>query len=318
MHKEGYYNAVCCVCGKPVHRKPHELSKTKNIHCSRTCFAKAKKEYMRGEANHQYGLRGDKNASWKGGRKISSYGYVLIWKPDHPFANGDGNIFEHRLVAEKYLLDDENSVVIDGIRYLSPEYDVHHKNENKTDNTVDNLVVMTKSEHMSLHDHKNMSYMVRDRKGRIAKVRRESGCTVRVKLKKNAKKPTVATRYSAGYDLYCAEEADITVNPGDVYLFDTGVAIELPAGMFGGLYARSGLSTKRGMMLVNGVGVIDEDYRNYIKVPLRNMSNEPQTIKPNDRIAQLIIQEYTRAELIPVDELSSTERGTGGFGSTGR
>lgn len=318
MHKEGYYNAICCVCGKPVHKKPGELSRNKNVHCSRECFAVAKKEYMKGERNHQYGLKGDKNASWKGGRTLSSYGYVLIKKPDHPFANGDGNVFEHRLVAEKYLLNDENSVVIDEVRYLSPEYEVHHKNEIKTDNAVDNLVVLSKSAHKSLHDKENLHYMVRDRKGRIAKVTKGNNRTIKVKLKENAKKPTVATKHSAGYDLYCAEEKDITVNPGDVYLFDTGVAIELPAGMFGGLYARSGLSTKRGMMLVNGVGVIDEDYRNYIKVPLRNMSNEPQTIKPNDRIAQLIVQEYTHAELIPVDELSDTERGTGGFGSTGR
>lgn len=140
---------------------------------------------------------------------------------------------------------------------------------------------------------------------------------VRIKLKENAKKPTVATKYSAGYDLYCAEEKDITVNPGEVYVFDTGVAIELPEGTFGGLYARSGLSTKRGMMLVNGVGVIDRDYRNYIKVPLRNTGKEPQTIKPNDRIAQLVIHKYEQFEMREVDELTQTDRGTGGFGSTG-
>ena len=318
MHKDGYYNAVCCVCGKPVHRRPSDLLKSKNVHCSRECFAKAKKEYMKGSGNHQFGLKGEKNASWKGGRKLSSYGYVLVYKPEHPFANGDGNVFEHRLVAEQYLLNGKNSVVINGSKYLSPEYEVHHKNGIKTDNSLENLAVLTKSEHTSVHDRENMSYTVRDRKGRIAKMTKGGERTVRVKLKKNAKKPTVATQHSAGYDLYCAEDKDVTVNPGDVYLFDTGVAVELPEGMFGGLYARSGLSTKRGMMLVNGVGVIDEDYRNYIKVPLRNMSKEPQTIKPNDRIAQLIIQEYTHAELIPVDELSSTERGTGGFGSTGR
>ena len=273
---------------------------------------------MSGKANHQYGLKGDKNASWKGGRTISSYGYVLIYSPDHPFANGDGNIFEHRRVAERFLLNEENSVAINGKKYLSPEYEVHHKNENKTDNSVENLVVLTKSEHRSLHNVEDLRYLVRDRKGRIAKMKKGNGKPIRIKLKKGAKKPTVATKHSAGYDLYCAEENDITVDPGEVYLFDTGVAIELPEGMFGGLYARSGLSTKRGMMLVNGVGVIDEDYRNYIKVPLRNMGKEPQLIRPNDRIAQLIIQEYARAELIPSDELSDTERGLGGFGSTGR
>ena len=318
MHNEGYYNVVCCICGKPVHKKPYELSKNKNVYCSRKCFAKAKKEYMKGSGNHQYGLKGDKNASWKGGRKVSSYGYILIMKPDHPFANGDGNVFEHRLVAEQFLLNDKNSVVINGKRYLSPEYEVHHKNGNRTDNSAENLVVLTKSEHISLHNIDKFRHMTRDRKGRIAKMGNENCETIRIKLKKNAKKPTVATKHSAGYDLYCAEEKEVTVNPGDAYLFDTGVAIELPEGTFGGLYARSGLSTKRGMMLVNGVGVIDQDYRNSIKVPLRNMGKDPQTIKPNDRIAQLVIHEYVHAELMEADTLSETERGKNGFGSTGR
>lgn len=318
MHKEGYYNCVCCVCGKPVHRTESELRKNKNIHCSRECFAIAKREYMKGSGNHQYGLKGDKNASWKGGRKISSYGYVLIYKPEHPYANGDGNVFEHRLVAEKYLLNDENSVVIDGTRYLSPEYEVHHKNENKRDNSVENLIVLTKAEHRSLHNTEDLHYMIRDRNGRIAKMKKGNYETVRIKLKENAKKPTVATKYSAGLDLYCAEKKNITLKPGEAYLFDTGVVMELPEGTFGGLYARSGLSTKRGLMLMNGVGVIDRDYRNSIKVPLRNMGKEPQTIKPNDRIAQLVIQEYVQAELVEADELTVTERGGNGFGSSGR
>lgn len=318
IHKDGYYNAICCVCGKKVHRKPHELKKIKNVHCSKECFAKAKKKYMKGTLNHQYGLRGENNSSWKGGRKISSYGYILIYKPEHPFANGDGNIFEHRLVAEEFLLDGDNSIEVGGIRYLSPEYEVHHKNGNKKDNSVENLVVLSKEEHRRLHNKMNLKYMVRDRKGRIASICKNKKEGIRIKLKQNAKKPTVATKYSAGFDLYCAEEKEITVNPGEVYIFDTGVSVELQKGTFGGLYARSGLSTKQGMMLVNGVGIIDADYRNSIKVPLRNMGDKPQTIKPNDRIAQLIVQKFEEVEFDVVDELSPTKRGTGGFGSTGR
>jgi dUTP pyrophosphatase len=318
LHKEGYWNAVCCVCGKLVHRKPHEINTIKNIHCSRKCFAEGQKEHMSGKNNHQYGLKGEKNASWKGGKKKSSYGYILVWKPDHPFANGDGNVFEHRLIAEKYLLTKENSVEVNGERYLSPKYDVHHVNEDKTDNSVNNLVVLTKGEHKRLHNLKNMQYMIRDRKGRIARIGKANDQKVCIRLNKNAKKPTVATKYSAGYDLYCAEEKEVTVNPGETYLFETGLAIELPECTFGAVYSRSGLSTKKSMMLVNGVGIIDQDYRNTIKVPLRNFGKEPQTIKPNDRIAQLVIQRYEQVELVEVDELTYTERGAGGFGSTGR
>ena len=147
--KETSLNAVCTVCGKPYHVKPKDLKTTK--YCSRKCQNEAKKTYMKGNGNHQYGLTGDNNSSWKGGRKISSYGYVLIWKPEHPFANGDGNVFEHRLVAEKYLLDDENSVVINGKKYLSKEYCIHHIDFDRTNNKPENLMVMKNTDHMSLH-----------------------------------------------------------------------------------------------------------------------------------------------------------------------
>lgn len=106
---------------------------------------------MTGENNHQYGLRGSLNASWKSDEKISIYGYRLIRDLTHPFANCDGFVFEHRLVAEKYLLTDENSVEINGKRYLSNDFQVHHKDHNRLNNSVDNLEVMSKSDHMHLH-----------------------------------------------------------------------------------------------------------------------------------------------------------------------
>lgn len=152
---ENYLNCTCVVCGKKFHVKKSHLERYPTHTCSPECTKEQQRRRMTGENNHQYGLRGEKNASWKGGRKISSYGYVLIYDPEHPFCNGDGNVFEHRLVAEKYLLNDENSVIINGIRYLSPDYAVHHKDFNRQNNDVSNLEVMTKGEHVTLHNLTN-------------------------------------------------------------------------------------------------------------------------------------------------------------------
>lgn len=107
---------------------------------------------MTGENNHQYGLRGHYNASWVSDEKISPYGYKLIRALDHPYANIDGFVFEHRLVAEKYLLTDDNSVEIDGKRYLSRLFDVHHKDGNKLNNVPENLEVISRARHTTLHN----------------------------------------------------------------------------------------------------------------------------------------------------------------------
>jgi len=111
-----------------------------------------KKILFSGNGNHQYGLKGSKNSSWKSDERISSYGYKLIRVLNHPFRNSDDMVFEHRLLAEKYLLTEENSVFVNGIAYLSKEYDVHHKDFNRANNSLDNLVVMKKSAHKRLHN----------------------------------------------------------------------------------------------------------------------------------------------------------------------
>lgn len=123
---------------------------------------------MSGDGNHQYGIRGNKNATWRGGRRLSNYGYWLVQSIGHPFAHSGGGyyVFEHRLVAEKYLLTDENSVEIVGKRYLSPDYAVHHKNGNKRDNRVENLEVMLKGRHVALHNAENDKKRRRDSFGR--------------------------------------------------------------------------------------------------------------------------------------------------------
>lgn len=136
------------------------------------CFAKYKETHFCGENNHQYGLRGSKNPSWKSDLKITNYGYKKIRVAEHPFADCDGFVFEHRLIAEKYLLNDENSVCIDGEKYLDKKYEVHHINEDRFDNRVENLLVLTKGEHVSLHNSKRV--MERDKLGRFLKTNK--GC----------------------------------------------------------------------------------------------------------------------------------------------
>lgn len=137
------------------------------------------------------------------------------------------------------------------------------------------------------------------------------------KLNPNAIIPTYGTQYSAGADLYVCTSEPITIAPGETTLVKTGIALEIPEGYAGLIYARSGLATKRGLAPANKVGVIDADYRGEIMVPLHNHSNQPQTVEPNERIAQLVITPFLTASFIETDELSDTVRGVGGFGSTG-
>lgn len=166
-HETDYYNCKCPICGKVFHCKPYHLKKYKTHYCSKDCQIIAKKIYMKGSGNHQFGLKGSRNASWKSDRRISRYGYIQLRVPEHPFAPKDGFVFEHRLVAEKYLLTEENSVVIDGKRYLSPKYDVHHKDFDRTNNDVNNLVVMLKGDHVRLHAKEDYKLRSTDEHGRL-------------------------------------------------------------------------------------------------------------------------------------------------------
>lgn len=139
------------------------------------------------------------------------------------------------------------------------------------------------------------------------------------KLKENAKLPTRATEGSAGMDLYACIEESLTIKPNELKIIPTGIAIALPdkeAAAF--LYARSGLGVKHGICLSNGVGVIDSDYRGEICVGLCNVSDKSYTIKPFERVAQMVIAPVIIPELTEVDSLDSTYRGEGGFGSTGK
>lgn len=138
------------------------------------------------------------------------------------------------------------------------------------------------------------------------------------KLNMNATMPTKGSPYSAGYDLYACIDEQIEIRPHETVKIGTGLAIELPDGYFGAIFARSGLATKQGLAPANKTGVIDQDYRGEYIVALHNHTNECQIIVPNERIAQLVIIPYLSATLCEVDDLSETERGDGGFGHTGK
>jgi dUTP pyrophosphatase len=128
-----------------------------------------------------------------------------------------------------------------------------------------------------------------------------------------------ATQFSAGIDLRAfMEQEEILINPGSRHPFPTGICIEITTpGVAGFIYSRSGLGTKQGLVVSQGVGVVDPDYRGEIIVSLLNNSTEERLVKKSQRIAQLIFQPFLHAELIPADKLSNTQRGAGGFGHTG-
>ena len=138
------------------------------------------------------------------------------------------------------------------------------------------------------------------------------------KVRENAKLPTRATSGSAGMDLYACIDEPITLKKGDKAVIPTGIAIGLDDPHYAAfIYARSGLAIKHGIGLLNSVGVIDSDYRGEICVGVINQLKEPYTIEPFERIAQMVIQPVALPELVEVETLDETDRGAGGFGSTG-
>lgn len=141
--------------------------------------------------------------------------------------------------------------------------------------------------------------------------------TVKIINKSNHALPNYETDGSAGMDVRADIEASITLKPLERFMFPTGLYIELPKGYEAQMRPRSGLAAKRGLTCLNSPGTIDSDYRGEMKVILVNLSNETQIIEPSERIAQLVIAEYVRADWQQVEVLSETKRGAGGFGSTG-
>ena len=142
---------------------------------------------------------------------------------------------------------------------------------------------------------------------------------VRVKrVLEGAKLPTYGSAWAAGADLYACLEEAVTIQPGETVFIPTGIALEVPQGCAGLIYARSSMGAKRGLAPANKVGVIDSDYRGQVMVALHNHSALPQTVEPQERIAQLLITPVFTPGFVETEELSDTQQGAGGFGSTGK
>lgn len=270
---------------------------------------------MKGEGNHQYGLKGEKNSSWNSDRRLSRYGYIQVRVIDHPFRDKADFVFEHRLIAEKYLLNEENPIVIDGKRCLKKDYVVHHKDFDRLNNDIENLVVMLNSEHQSYHAKLNSRE--KDEKGRFMKNKEL------IKLKRVTNTALMPERKSigaAGYDLYVDSAEPVVVKAHETAMLSSGVAMVIPKNYFGAIYARSGLATKMGLRPATCVSVIDSDYRGCIGIPIHNDTDEDKVIEPHERVAQIVFQKALNVDFELVesfDKTEETERGNNGFGSTG-
>lgn len=144
-------------------------------------------------------------------------------------------------------------------------------------------------------------------------------CLRLMKLRENAVIPRRGTAGSAGMDLCACLDAPVTISPGDIVKIPTGIAAALPGPEYGlFLFARSGLGVKHGICLSNGVGVVDSDYRGEICIGLCNVGKEPYTVQPGERVAQMVVMPVAALPVMEVSALDETERGAGGFGSTGK
>lgn len=137
-------------------------------------------------------------------------------------------------------------------------------------------------------------------------------------LSDKIKKPEYATDGSAGMDLSASIKSPMLIRPKERTLIPAGIALQIPKGYAGFVFARSGMAVRQGLTLCNGVGVIDSDYTGEIKIGVVNLSDKEYTVNPGDRIAQLVIMPVAAVNLVEVDELDRTSRGGGGFGSTGK
>ena len=167
-------NCECVVCGRKMYLKPSRLSRVKNgITCSKECTYKLKSEYMKGEGNHQFGLKGELNASFKGNEiEVKNHNVIdiMIYVPNHPKANNDGRVRKHRwLIEQNYQNYDINYFEnINGFMVLKSEYDVHHIDFNHNNNDISNLQILTRSEHTALHNEQKE--IIRNSLGRITGV----------------------------------------------------------------------------------------------------------------------------------------------------
>jgi len=309
-------NATCAICGKGIHAAPSKLKATKVICCSMECSKKWRSIAMSGQGNHQYGLKGEKNASFKGRRtmKKNNHQYdIFEYCPDHPYANKSGRVKLHRLIVERNLeaFSSEYFEVINGEPCLKKQYYVHHKDGNHDNNSLDNLEIVTRSEHRRIHNLEQPQ--AKDPvTGRFK--RSSNGIRIRfTAVDKDAKAPKKASRGAGAYDLSAVRREEL---PNGFVKYYTGIAVEIPQGYTGFLYPRSSV-VKRGLLMANSVGVIDSDFRGEISAIFVKTKDSAE-YRLGDRMCQLLIQKTPDIEFEWADELSETARGAGGYGSTGR
>lgn len=300
MHKEGWFNCICDTCGKPFHDKPSHMKKCTHHYCSKECHYKAKTEYMKGCNNHQYGLKGDKNASWKSDKHISRYGYIQIRKLDHPFRDSDDFVFEHRLVAEEFLLNYNNSVEINGKKYLHPDYVVHHINFNRQDNRVENLMILTKQQHQQLHNLLNNNKRNPDT-GRF-----ESQVST-IKPKRTALTGIVPKKISDKHDiysLYADNDTDITISRNHITMIDTYESFSIPNDINGFIFWTYGIAPNQYFDPHMCVGVFSNTYEGAISIFYHNETNTDIIIKPHSQIAIIYFTNKIYTDLEIVDSLA--------------
>ena len=321
-------NTECAHCKKAMYMKPYRLKRSKNVCCSFDCSQELRKTTCTGEKNHQYGIKGENNSSHLSDFCVSNYGYLRVLSHQHPCRAADNRLMFHRMVMEehlKFIGDYENLVYKNGFMVLAENMVVHHVDENKLNNTIDNLQLMSLGEHVSHHNKEKYRQREIDELGRLLPGKIKSG--------KLYKKRSL----DAGQDIFSDE--DVVINPLDSKLVSTGLRIEIPDGHVGLIWSRSGMSVNHKIEV--GAGCIDVGYSGEVKVHLYNLGETWYEISKGDKIAQLLtvpinLERYTeeqiekgdriaqgvlavalQANFIEVESLSESERGSNGFGSSG-
>jgi dUTP pyrophosphatase len=301
------HQGVCSFCKNYYKIKPSHYYTRTNPTCSRECSSQVKKLVMVGAGNHQFGLRGEDNSSYKSDLKLTIYGYIKVRVLEHPLRDCDGFVLLHRLVVESHLRENDEAseylTFVDGCPFsvLNRDYIVHHIDGNKLNNLLNNLEIMSLAEHSRLH--------------KLESPTKRDSITARYcgLQKRQGKKLFKAHKFDAGLDIHAKESGYILANSWAI--ISTDLFVNVPKNHVGLIWSRSGLSTKYGVHV--GAGCVDSGYNGEVKVMLYNHSTTVFYYKKDDRIAQLLTIPINTESYQLVDEFEATERANGGFGSTG-
>ena len=299
-------STVCPVCSVAFLVRPTRLRRSKNVCCSRECSSILRKTTMKGSNNHQYGLRGSLNSTWKSDVGITNLGYLAQNQHTNCTSRHDGSVLVHRSIVEEHLkLNDADSdylSTVQGQHRLSQSVDVHHIDENKLNFKLANLLITTRGEHTSMHN--KMSPVLKGNDGRFISTYKTDDGHETLTKKNNS---------DAGLDIHSAE--DVTIKAGGSTLISTKLSMAIPEGFAGLIWSRSGLSVKNRIEV--GAGCIDAGYRGEVKVHLYNYGTEDFEVSVGDRIAQLLTVPLALGLYEQAQELPEADRGNNGFGSSG-